>query len=134
MLGSVPRFTLSDGLVCRVADDADDHHPHHPHKQDTFPAKPRKLVPDPHYTCHHGLRSLASIFSAGFFAGPCTPAGALLADLDADTACLCGPYAVGEGLVAQEEMDLDQHRRVASESATPSRDEVEDEDDDSEHQ
>jgi hypothetical protein len=31
-------------------------------------------------------------------------------------------------------MDLDQHRRVASESATPSRDEVEDEDDDSEHQ
>ena len=75
-----------DGVVCQVADDADADHPCYPHQQNPVPAKPGKLVANADDGGHHGLRRVASILSAGHFAGSGPPAGAIVADPDANSA------------------------------------------------
>jgi hypothetical protein len=55
---------------------------------------------------HHGLWNVAAVFATRLFSRPYAPAAVVLADLDADAACLCEPYSSDQSLVAAKEVDL----------------------------
>jgi P-type Mg2+ transporter len=55
---------------------------------------------------HHGLWNVAAVFATRLFSRPYAPAAVVLADLDADAACLCEPYPSDQSLVAAKEVDL----------------------------
>ena len=59
---------------------------------------------------HYALRSMAAVLASRLFAGPDALARDVLANPAADTACLHRPHARGQGLAAEDEMDLEHNK------------------------
>jgi hypothetical protein len=75
-----------------------------------FFVEPLRAGADAHHSGHHGIWSVVAILPTRLVAGHCAPAAPVLADPDGDPLCLHRPYAIGQGLVAANEMDLDRRQ------------------------
>jgi len=106
LLGSGARFTVSNGMVRRVADDPNSHYSCDPDQQDSIHSKPCELALDCDVDRHSHIRGLASVFSPCAGTGTRAVAVHVLANPSADAILLHELDASIEDLAAAETLDL----------------------------
>ena len=108
MLESYPSSPISDGMVCRVTDDADAHHPRDSYQQNPVSAEASEPGINHHDVIHHGRRGMATIFSCGLIARLHAIALAILANSNSDAAGVHESHSNRESLVAEAKVDLNE--------------------------